>query len=80
MNDMRKDMERARDESGTDGATLAPNEVKVIRIDSKLDGLRERSKGGETDWRSATNRAENVAVMDMDRFKVKRIHYSLVES
>ena len=57
---MGKELERARDEAGTTGAALASAEVKVHRLASEIDRVREQSKGDDTNWRAAINRSKDV--------------------
>ena len=54
--------------------------VKVHRISSDISGVREWSKGDETCCRVAVNRAEEVELRKINRFKDKRIQNSLEES
>ena len=60
---------------GTSGAVLMYTEVEVIRIDSKYNRVRERSKGAEADWRAAVNRDEFV--VGRENTQAKRICDSL---
>ena len=77
MADMGKELERSRDKVVTDGATLVSAEVMSHRLASKINGVRERSKGGEADQRAAVDRAEVAA--GRERAEAKRLHDSLEE-
>ena len=55
---MGNEMERYREEKGTDGASLASVEDKAHRLASNINRLREQSDGGEVDQRAAVDRAE----------------------
>ena len=79
MNDIKKEMERDRDESGSAGADLMSTEVEGRRLASEIDRVREQSKGDDTNWRAAVNRADDVVVRKRYRSKAKRICDSLEE-
>ena len=55
MTDIRKELERSIDESGTDGDSLTSTEVKGRRLASELDRVRERYKRDNTNWRATIN-------------------------
>ena len=57
MDDLGKNMERNRDEAGTEGAALAPSEDNAHSIAYEV---RERSEGGEDDQRASVNRAKDA--------------------
>ena len=57
------------------GAALMYTEVEVIRIDSKYNRVRERSKEAEADWRAVVNRDE--VVVGRENPQAKRIRDSL---
>ena len=46
VSNLGKELERDQDEVGTSGAAFASSEAEVFRIASKIEGVRERSKGG----------------------------------
>ena len=73
-------MDRDQDELGTAGDALAYTEVEGFRISSEIDGVRERSKGAETDRRAVVNRAEDVDARERDISKSKRIHNIMEDS
>ena len=54
---MGKDMERARDKSGTDGTTLVSAEVKAHRLTSNINGVKERYEGSEANHKGDADRA-----------------------
>ena len=58
---MGKELERSRGEAETVGAALASAKAEVHRIASELDGVRERSKGSETNQRASMDRVEDAA-------------------
>ena len=47
MDDLGKELEGGRYEAVTDRAALASTEAKAHRFSSGIDGVMERSKGGE---------------------------------
>ena len=54
VSNLGKELERDKDEVGTSGAAFASSEAEVFRIASKIEGVRERSKGGlKSDWKYA---------------------------
>ena len=68
-------MERYWDEVAMSRANLTSKKFKVCGINSKLNGVRERSEGSGFDWRDTVNR-DNTAVR-RDRYKTERIFDSL---
>ena len=46
ISNLGKELERDQDEVGTSGAAFAFSQAEVFRIASKIEGVRERSKGG----------------------------------
>ena len=60
MTDMKKELERSMEQSRKNGAALASTKVKGPCLAYKIDGVRERSKGDDTNWRAAINRSKDV--------------------
>ena len=52
-------------------------EAKAHRLASKIDGVRERSKGSEADQRAAVDRSEDM--VGRERVEAKRLQNSLEE-
>ena len=75
---MGKELERARDEAGTAGAALASTEVKVHRLASENDRVREWSKGDKTDRRASADRDGDTA--GRERAEAERLRDSLEEA
>ena len=61
MADLGKELDRDRDEAGMDGDTLVSDEYKTHKIASDINGVRERSEGGNTNQRDAVDRAKATA-------------------
>ena len=72
MAELGKELERARDEAGMDGASLASAKAKAHIFPSEINGVRERSEGGEANQRAAVDRAK--AASGRERYKAKRLH------
>ena len=70
-----KDLERARDEAVMDGDALACTESKKQRLAYKIDGVKERSKGGKANRRAAVGREEDAA--GRERANTNRLHNRL---
>ena len=47
MADLGKELQRDREEAGTEGSALASSKSNAHRLASKIDGLRERYEGGQ---------------------------------
>ena len=58
--DLGKELERARDEAGMDGAALTSAKAKAHTFASDIDGVRERSEGAEANQKDAVNRAKSA--------------------
>ena len=66
MTNTGKYMEKARDEAGTNKAALTSTKVKVHRIASKLNRIRERSKVADANHRDTINRDRATAGRERD--------------
>ena len=55
-----KDLNRSMGEAGMDGAILTSYEAKAHRLASDIERIRERSKGGKSDQRSAIDRDKDA--------------------
>ena len=60
------------------GASLAYSKAKVHRLAYELDGVREWSKGGGTNWWDSSDRDEYMVMRD--RLEDERIHDRLEEA
>ena len=60
MKYIRKELESYRDEAGTDGSTLTSTESKVHRLASKIEKVREKSKGAKANRRATANRPNQL--------------------
>ena len=72
MADLGKELERARDEAGMDGAALASPKSKAHTLASDIDSVRERYDGGKAKHRATVDRSE--AASRRERDEVKRLH------
>ena len=54
------------------GGNLASAKAKAHRLASKIDGVRERFKGGKYNHRSAVDRTKSTT--GRERIEVKRLH------
>ena len=77
MYDMDKDLERAMDDTGTDGATLASAKAKEHRNASDIIGVREQSEGGEANKMAAVDMAQATAGREKD--EAKTVHNNMEE-
>ena len=78
VNDIKKEMERDRDESGSAGADLMSTEVEGRRLASEIDRVREWSKGDKTDRRASADRDGDTA--GRERAEAERLRDSLEEA
>ena len=69
MDKLGKEMDRDRDEAGTDGYSLASAEANAHRLASQIDGVREQSEGIGADQRAVidSDKAEAGGERDKDK-------------
>ena len=72
MNDLETEMERSWYQVVTDRAIFSSANAKVHRISSNIDGVRERSKGYNTNKRDAVDWDKDTE--ERERAKDERLH------
>ena len=70
-----KDLGRAKDEAGTNGAFLSSTKTKEHTLASEVYKVRERSEGGKAYQRADVNRSKATTGRDM--VEAKRLHNRL---
>ena len=73
MTDTRKETERTWEKLRIYGAAFAPTKFKGRRIAFALNGVREQSKGADTDLRIGLHGSNAVDLKERDGDKYKRI-------
>ena len=56
INNTGEELERDHDEERMDGTAFASTKSELCRLTSEINGVRERSEGGEADWNGAVDK------------------------